>query len=122
MTNFKQLNSRQQHVRENELMLGTVGRATFEFFRRRQNPDTGLIFDRGPNPAPATIAGVGFGLTLYPVAVYRQWIKRAEAVAYTLRVLRVLAQGKQGQDKTGCSGYKGFFYHFLDPKTGLRAM
>ncbi len=121
MDRSKQTKIRKQDLHENELMLTAVGRATFEWFRRRQNPDTGLIFDRGPRAAPATIAGVGFGLTIYPIAVHRGWIKRADAVNYALKVLRVLANAKQGPDAEGCSGYKGYFYHFLDPKTGLRA-
>ncbi len=103
-----------------EQILERVQKATFQWFLDNQNDDTGLIFDR-TKPSPATIAGVGFALTAYPVAVNRKWIRRQVAVDYAVKVLRVLACAPQGDAPQGTSGYRGFFYHFLDPKTGLRA-
>lgn len=119
----KQLaNARNKTLRSSdEEILDRVQRSTFQWFLDCQNHDTGLIFDRTRPGCPATIAGVGFALTAYPVAVHRGWIARSEAVAYALKVLRVLTSAPQGDGKSGFSGYRGFFYHFLDPATGLRA-
>ena len=103
------------------LMLERVQRAHFQYFLDFQCKETGLILDRSQH-SPATIAGVGFALTAYAIACEREWVSRAEAVSYTLRVLKVLAGSPQGDSVAGTSGYRGFFYHFLDPKTGLRAM
>lgn len=106
---------------KDELMLERVQRAHFQYFLDYQNKDTGLIFDR-TRKSPATIAGVGFALSAYPIAVKRQWISRSEAIAYTLKVLRNLSSIRQSESATGSNGYKGFFYHFLDPETGVRAV
>ena len=35
-------------------------------------------------------------------------------------MMRFLRELEQGPDITGAGGYKGFFYHFLDMKTGER--
>jgi hypothetical protein len=110
-----------KHRLSDDDVLERVQRATFQWFLDSQNHDTGLIFDRTRPGSPATIAGVGFALTAYPVAVNRKWISRDEAAAYAIKVLRVLANAPQGDGKEGFSGYHGFFYHFLDPATGLRA-
>lgn len=113
--------TRKERQSSDEVVLDRVQRATFQWFLDCQNKDTGLIWDRSRPGCPATIAGVGFALTVYPVAVKRGWILRDEAVAYALKVLRVLANAPQGDGKSGFSGHRGFFYHFLDPASGLRA-
>lgn len=109
------------HRPSDEAVLDRVQRATFQWFLDSQNRDTGLILDRNRPGVPATIAGVGFALTAYPVAVSRKWIARDDASAYAVKVLRVLTRAPQGEDRSGCSGNRGLFYHFLDPATGLRA-
>ncbi|MBU6455432.1 MAG: Tat pathway signal protein [Cyanobacteria bacterium REEB67] len=106
---------------EDVLMLERVQRAHFQFFVDNQGAETGLILDRSRPDAPATIAGVGFALPAYAIAAQRQWISHAEAVAYTLKVLTVLSRVPQGDAPSGTSGFHGYFYHFLDPKTGERA-
>ena len=45
---------------------------------------------------------------------------RAEAAERTLAVLRFFWNSPQGTARNA-TGYKGFFYHFLDMKTGQRA-
>lgn len=105
-----------------EKVLDMVQRDHFRFFQENQHPDTGLVFDRNNPTSPASIASVGFGLTAYPVAVERKWISRDEAADWTLKVLRNLATTPQGDARTGTSGYRGFYYHFLDPATGFRAV
>jgi len=62
--------------------------------------------------APASIAGTGFALTVYPVAVERGWMSRASARELTVRTLEFFLQHAQQ--------HNGFFYHFLDFETGER--
>jgi hypothetical protein len=105
-----------------ELLMERLERAHFQFFVDYQNKDTGLILDRTRLDGPATIAGVGFALPAYGAASTRSWISRDEAVAYTIKVLRVLWNVPQGDGASGTNGFRGFYYHFLNPKTGERAV
>ncbi len=103
-----------------EEMLDALQHHAFEYFLHRTNPKNGLVADRTKPDAPASIAAVGFALASYPVGVERGWITRAEAVKRTLVALRFF--WKSPQDTSArATGYKGFYYHFLDMKTGQRA-
>src|SRR5262249_2870069 len=70
--------------------------------------------------APVSIAAVGMALATVPVVVERGVIVREFAAKTTLRRLRYLLDCPQGPE-ADASGYKGFFYHFLDIETGRRA-
>src|SRR6476646_10247170 len=94
---------------------------TFRYFWDTANPRNGLIPDRYPSPSASSVAAVGFGLTTYPIAVERRYVTRQEARKRVLTTLRFLRNAPQGPQPTGVAGYKGFFYHFLDMKTGERA-
>jgi hypothetical protein len=99
--------------------LDEVARRTFDFFWQLAHPN-GLIPDRWPTRSFASVAATGFGLTAYPIGVERGWISRAEGRDRVLATLRFLAQSPQGPVPQGVIGYRGFFYHFLDPATGRR--
>ena len=58
-------------------------------------------------------------LATIPVVVERGVIIREFAARITLRRLRYLLECPQGPEPDA-SGYKGFFYHFLDIETGRR--
>jgi hypothetical protein len=94
---------------------------TFRFFWDTANPGNGLIPDRYPTAASSSIAAVGFGLTTYPVGVERGYISREQARDRVLVTLRFLQAAPQGPEVRGTAGHKGFFYHFVDMKTGHRA-
>jgi hypothetical protein len=93
---------------------------TFRYFWDTANPANGLVPDRYPTPSYSSIAAVGFGLTSYPVGVERGYVTREQARQRVLVTLRFLHDAPQGPDARGMAGYKGFFYHFLDMKTGER--
>lgn len=93
---------------------------TFRFFWDTGNPENGLIPDRYPTPSYSSIAAVGFGLTTYPIGVERGYITREQARQRVLATLRFFANAPQGPEARGTAGYRGFFYHFLDMKTGER--
>ncbi|MFH1800196.1 MAG: glucoamylase family protein [Candidatus Omnitrophota bacterium] len=101
-----------------EALLEEVQKSAFRFFEEHHHPHTGLVRDSAPNRpgtvsnAPASIAGVGFALTIYPVAVERGWMSRTSAHALTVRTLEFFLDH--------AAQYKGFFYHFLDFETGER--
>ncbi|RLC72575.1 MAG: hypothetical protein DRI52_03330 [Chloroflexi bacterium] len=105
---------------QSDAFLDLVERRTFQYFLEAYDADTGLVADRVHYRDLATTAGTGFGLTAMVIGVERGWISRADAEAYTLKVLNTLWNTPQGTAITGTSGYKGFYYHFLEASTGLR--
>ena len=104
-----------------EKLLDRLQSAAFRYFTEQTNPENGLIADNSKKGAAASIAATGFALSCYPVAAERGWISRKEAAAATLTTLKFFAESRQGEDPEA-TGYKGFYYHFLDMKTGKRAL
>jgi hypothetical protein len=100
--------------------LDTVQRRTFDWFWETTNTANGLVPDRWPTKSFSSIAAVGFGLTSYLVGVERGWITREQARDRVLTTLRFFERAPQGADATNVTGYRGFFYHFLDMERGLR--
>ncbi|HJQ40728.1 MAG TPA: glucoamylase family protein, partial [Thermoanaerobaculia bacterium] len=103
-----------------DALLDDVQRRTFHFFWDLADPNTQLIPDRAPTPSFSSIAAVGFGLTAYGIGAERGYVTREQAAQRTLATLQSLLAMKQGPEPRGVSGYKGFFYHFLDMKTAER--
>ncbi|HEX7411345.1 MAG TPA: glucoamylase family protein, partial [Bacteroidales bacterium] len=103
-----------------EFSLNDLQYRTFKFFWEQADSVSGLIPDRTPSRPFSSIAATGFGLTSYIVGVEHNYITRKQAAARVLKTLRFLARLPQNADKTGTAGYKGFFYHFLDLRTGMR--
>jgi len=100
--------------------LEKLQRETFGYFLHEANPINGLIVDKTAVGWPASIAATGLGLATYPVAVERGFMSRAAAIERTLATLRFFWNGHQGPE-ADATGYRGFFYHFLDMQTGRRA-
>jgi hypothetical protein len=103
-----------------DALLDDVQHRTFDFFWRTTNPDNGLVPDRYPTPSFSSIAAVGFGLTAYAVGVERGWVTRAAARDRVRTTLAFFRDAPQGDAASGVTGYKGFYYHFLDMTTGHR--
>ena len=103
----------------NEQMLNDLQRETFAYFLKEVDPDTGLIADKTKPESPSSIAAVGLGLSCYITGVERGFLTREEAITRTLAILRFFLNSQQGQEPHA-TGYKGFYYHFLDMKTGQR--
>jgi hypothetical protein len=97
-----------------------IERRTFRFFWETANPRNGLVPDRWPTHSFSSIAAVGYALAAYAIGAERGWCPRADARDRTLTTLRFFWNAPQGPGRTGVTGYKGFFYHFLDMDTGLR--
>jgi hypothetical protein len=99
--------------------LGLLQLSTVLYYLHETNPDNGLVRDKTDPHAPVSIAAVGMALATMPVVVERGVIARDFAAKMTLKRLRYLLQCPQGPEPDA-SGYKGFFYHFLDIETGRR--
>jgi hypothetical protein len=98
-----------------------IERRTFDFFWSNGNPANGMVPDRYPSNSPASIAAIGMALTAYVIGVDRGFVTREQARARTLATVRFFRNAPQGTQRVGVTGYKGFFYHVLDMKTGHRA-
>ncbi|MGQ0539923.1 MAG: glucoamylase family protein [Gemmatimonadaceae bacterium] len=100
--------------------LDTLEQRTFRWFWETTNPANGLTPDRWPTRSFSSVAAVGFALTAYGIGVERGYVARAEAAERTLTTLRFFWEAPQGQQPGGITGYRGFFYHFLDMQSGRR--
>jgi hypothetical protein len=103
-----------------EPFLDTLETRTFNWFWQTTNATNGLVPDRWPTQSFSSVAAIGFGLTAYPIGVERGYVSRADAGARVRTTLDFLWRAPQGATATSVTGYKGFYYHFLDMNTGLR--
>lgn len=100
-------------------LLDHLQRGAFGYFADQTNPANGLVADTSRTGSPSSIAVVGLALSAYPVAVERGWLTRDDGAARTLVTLRFFATSAQGSG-ADATGYKGFYYHFLDLESGRR--
>ena len=106
---------------EDQQFLEDLERRSFQYFWEEGDPDTGLVPDRARmDGSPldenhrnvASIAATGFSLTALAIAADRNWISRNQAQERTRNTLRFFANKAFNQH--------GWFYHWLDSKTGER--
>jgi hypothetical protein len=103
-----------------EAFLDTLAERTFRWFWEASDPRTGLTRDRTPSESFASVGAVGFALTAYPIGAERGYVSRARAAERVRTTLRFFWRAPQSAAARGATGYRGFFYHFLDPATGHR--
>jgi len=100
-----------------EELLDLIQRKAFEFFWNEADKETGLIKDRAKNFGTddytvASIASTGFGLAGLAVGESRGWITHEQAYERALMTLRFFRDKMEHNH--------GFYYHFVDLKTGER--
>lgn len=98
---------------DDDKLLDRIQRSTFDFFWNESDPETGLIKDRSAKFSPSSVASVGFGLSVFCVAEQRGWVSREDVYNRILKILKTFKYKVQNE--------KGFYYHFVDMKTGRRA-
>lgn len=104
-----------------DAFLQFVQRKAFDYFWLEANPANGLVRDRSRPTSYCSIAAVGFGLTAVVIGADHGWITREQARDRVWRALRTFLDKPQGPEAEGIIGCRGWFYHFLDMNTGLRA-
>lgn len=100
--------------------LDQLQREAFAYFLEQANPDNGLVVDCTRPGFPSSIAAVGLALAAYPLGVERGFMTRRAAVRRVLATLRFFWNSPQSA-APDATGYQGFYYHFLEMKSGRRA-
>ncbi|OLP61253.1 hypothetical protein BJF93_20935 [Xaviernesmea oryzae] len=95
-------------------------RSAFRYFQDYGQGALGLVADASSKGTPSSIAATGFGLACLPVAAERGWMPREDAYKAALTTLRFFAGSPQSRAPVA-TGYRGFYYHFLDMENGQRA-
>jgi hypothetical protein len=92
---------------------------TVQYYLKETNPVNGLIRDKTDPSAPCSIAAMGMALATIPVTVKWGLFPRDLAAAMALKRLRFFRDSRQGPEPDA-TGYKGFYYHFIDMEAGKR--
>jgi hypothetical protein len=101
-------------------LIDRAQRDAFGYFEETTDPTSGLVLDSTQPDSPCSITGVGMALTAYPIAVERGWMTRAQGVSITLKTLRFFADADMSGSPRS-TGHRGFYFHFLDMRSGTRA-
>jgi len=102
-------------------LLEEIEKAGFQFFWEQSDSSTGQIKDRAfavggnDNRPVSSIASTGFGLTALCIGDQRGYQPHSAIVGRVQATLSFLANTMQPL------GNNGFFYHFVDMTTGIRA-
>ncbi|NOT33451.1 MAG: Tat pathway signal protein [Candidatus Eisenbacteria bacterium] len=102
-----------------EAFVDSLQRHSFLYFWELGDTTRGLTPDRYPTPSFASTGAMGFALTSYPIGAERGWVTRAAAARRVLATLRFLWTAPH-DSSASATGYRGFYYHFLEPGTGRR--
>ncbi|MGH9874307.1 MAG: glucoamylase family protein [Pyrinomonadaceae bacterium] len=106
---------------QDQQFLEDLERRSFQYFWEEADPHTGLVPDRARMDGTpldenhrnvASIAATGFGLSVLCIATERDWISHSQARERTRNTLLFFANKAFQQH--------GWFYHWLDAKTGER--
>ena len=97
---------------EDRVLLNKIEKDTFQYFTRFSDKITGLTKDSSRPGSPSSVATTGFALAAYAIGSSHGWISQDYAYARILTILQTLYRKAAHQ--------KGFFYHFLDARTGNR--
>ena len=106
---------------EDQSFLEDLERRSFRYFWEEADPNTGLVPDRARTDGSpldenhhnvASTAATGFGLTGLCIAADHGWIDQRLAHDRALNTLRFFA--------TKAFQEHGWFYHWIDAKTGVR--
>jgi hypothetical protein len=106
---------------QDEAFLEDLQKRLFQYFWEQADPQTGLVADRARTERSAldenhqnvgSSAATGFGLTALCIASERRWIDSAAARERARVTLRFFANRAFQQ--------RGWFYHWIDTKTGER--
>lgn len=93
---------------------------TFNYFWYVIDTPTMQTPDRYPTNNFSSIAATGFAFPAYIIGIENKFISRQEGAERVLATLRWLLKSKQGPEAEGVTGYKGFYYHFLNYGSGTR--
>ena len=96
----------------NREFLDKIEKDTLQYFLRFSDKLTGLTKDSSRPGSPSSVAATGFALAAYAIGASRGWLDQDYAYARILTTLQTLRHKAAHQE--------GFFYHFLDPRTGKR--
>ena len=99
--------------------LDTLQYKSFLYFINEANLKNGMVKDRSTKDSPASMAAVAFAVPTWAIGAEKNWISRDQSAQYTLNLLNFLWNSDQSLDPYA-TGYKGFYYHFVDMKKGKR--
>ena len=99
-------------------LLQETARRAFLFFWEKADANTGLVSDRAANFGKddytiASVSATGYGLAALVSGVENHWISRNEGETRARRTLSFLINEMPHKN--------GWFYHFVDKRTGARA-
>jgi len=97
---------------EDRVLLEKIEKDTLQYFTRFSDKMTGLTKDSSRPGSPSSVAATGFALAAYAIGGSRGWLAPDYAYARILTTLQTLRHKAAHQE--------GFFYHFLDTRTGNR--
>jgi outer membrane protein TolC len=107
---------------DDDKFLDLVERKAFYYFLEQQDLKTGLFRDASGG-GDASVGACGFGLTALCIGAERGWISKEDAQRRTLLCVNsFLKDNKKSVRKDIIAeGKDGFFYHFLNVRTGERS-
>lgn len=97
---------------EDRSLLEKIEQDSIQYFLRYSDRETGLTQDSSRPGSPASIAATGFSLASLAIAQERGWISYTQAYEQIRKTLQTLRSRAHHEN--------GFFYHFLDAKSGRR--